>query len=79
MFGGGQPQMSEAEEAQLMVMQTLQLKDGMKTYNKIVMKCASPPLIPTSLYKYTHLTSLGVDQLLQPLCDGLPRKEAREG
>ena len=46
MFGGGQPQMSEAEEAQLMMMQTMQLKDVMKTYNKIVKKCASPRLAP---------------------------------
>ena len=72
--------MSEAEEAQLMVMQTLQLKDGMKTYNKIVMKCASPPrLFRPARRKHTYAASLGVDQLLQPLCDGFPRKEAREG
>lgn len=47
--------MSEAEEAQLMVMQTLQLKDGMKTYNKIVKKCASlwQPRPVFSIYAYT--------------------------
>jgi hypothetical protein len=71
-FGGGQPQMSEAEEAQLIVMQTMQLKDGMKTYNKIVQKYVTPPrlLFPARKHVLTH--SLGVDQLLQPLRHGLP-------
>lgn len=40
--GGGEPQMSEEEAAQMAILQTMQLKDGMKTYNRIVKECATP-------------------------------------
>ena len=37
--GGGEPQMSEEEMAQMQILQTLQMKDGMRTYNNITKNC----------------------------------------
>ena len=83
MFGGGGPQMTQAEmealQAQQQQLQQLtMLKDGMRSYNRVVKECAPsgiPSPAPPCAAAAPALT-LAAAQLLRALPHRLPREGA---